>query len=44
MDYTNLNAYCGIEFNWDFDLANDRIKIDQSITPPPPFSNIQAGL
>ncbi len=31
VDYTSWNSSCGLEFNWEFDLANNRIIFNQSV-------------
>lgn len=41
VDYTTVNAYYGLEFNWEFDLSNDRIIFNHSV---PLNSNAYGGL
>ncbi len=39
VDYTAVNANYGLEFNWEFDLNNDRIIFNKSV----PFSSTAMG-
>ncbi len=41
VDFTTVNAYYGLDFNWEFDLSNDRIIFNKSV---PYGSNAYGGL
>lgn len=34
LDYTTLDARNGLEFNWEFDLPNDRVIVQPSVLYP----------